>query len=52
MRQSDVAPNLARLLGTSLDAVFGYFQCGVIEAPPVLEPAPPASIATNLRLVR
>lgn len=33
-------------------AVYGYFQCGNIDAPPVPDAAPPAALATKLRLVK
>jgi hypothetical protein len=36
----------------NFNAVYGYFQCGVIDAPPVPDAAPPAALATQLRLVK
>jgi hypothetical protein len=33
-------------------SIFGYYQCGVIKAPPVRFPVPRVSLATNLVLVQ
>jgi|GEM_PF-1346844 Flp pilus assembly protein TadG len=40
------------LKGGSSRSIFGYYDCGIINSPPTLQPVPRAAIGNRLRLVK